>query len=71
MRTGSEGGTTAQAGAVGQGQGVYLPACDWHEVEPTDFIWMAPFCPRDFFCTGWGEAAYRLYKDVNRNVRFS
>jgi (S)-ureidoglycine aminohydrolase len=54
-----------------EGQGVYLLAGDWHEVEPTDFIWMAPFCPQDFFCTGWGEAAYLLYKDVNRDVRFS
>lgn len=54
-----------------EGQGVYLLAGDWHEVEPTDFIWMAPYCPQDFFCTGWGEAAYLLYKDVNRDVRFS
>jgi (S)-ureidoglycine aminohydrolase len=53
-----------------EGQGVYLLAGDWHEVEPTDFIWMAPFCPQDFFCTGWDEAAYLLYKDVNRDVRF-
>ena len=53
-----------------EGQGIYLLAGDWHEVEPTDFIWMAPYCPQDFFCTGWGEAAYLLYKDVNRDVRF-
>ncbi|HET7034230.1 MAG TPA: hypothetical protein VFI42_00965 [Thermomicrobiaceae bacterium] len=53
-----------------EGQGIYLLAGDWHEVEPTGFIWMAPYCPQDFFCTGWGEAAYLLYKDVNRDVRF-
>jgi len=26
--------------------------------------------PQQFYCTGWGEAAYLLYKDINRDVRF-
>ncbi len=53
-----------------EGQGLYLLAGDQHEVQPTDFIWMAPYCPQFFFCTGWGEAAYLLYKDINRDVHF-
>ena len=53
-----------------EGQGLYLLAGDQHEVWTDDFIWMGPFCPQFFFCTGWGEAAYLLYKDVNRDVRF-
>lgn len=53
-----------------EGQGLYLLAGDWHEVQPDDFIWMGPYCPQHFYCTGWGEAAYLLYKDVNRDVRF-
>lgn len=53
-----------------EGQGLYLLAGDWHEVQPDDFIWMGPFCPQHFYCTGWSEAAYLLYKDVNRDVSF-
>jgi (S)-ureidoglycine aminohydrolase len=53
-----------------EGQGLYLLANDWHEVQPDDFIWMGPYCPQHFYCTGWSEAAYLLYKDVNRDVAF-
>ena len=53
-----------------EGQGLYLLGGDWHEVQPDDFIWMGPYCPQHFYCTGWSEAAYLLYKDVNRDVRF-
>ncbi len=53
-----------------EGQGLYLLAGDWHEVQPDDFIWMSAYCPQHFYCTGWDEAAYLLYKDVNRDVRF-
>ena len=53
-----------------EGQGLYLLANDWHEAVVDDFIWMAPYCPQQFYCTGWEEAAYLLYKDVNRDVRF-
>jgi (S)-ureidoglycine aminohydrolase len=53
-----------------EGQGLYLLGGDWHEAVVDDFIWMAPYCPQQFYCTGWGEAAYLLYKDVNRDVRF-
>ncbi|HET7037756.1 MAG TPA: (S)-ureidoglycine aminohydrolase [Thermomicrobiaceae bacterium] len=53
------------------GQMLYQLAGDLHEVWATDFIWMASYCPQFCFCTGWGEAAYLLYKDVNRDVRFA
>lgn len=54
-----------------EGQGLYLLGGDWHEAVVDDFIWMAPYCPQQFYCTGWGEAAYLLYKNVNRDVRFA
>lgn len=54
-----------------EGQGLYLLANEWHEAIVDDFIWMAPYCPQQFYCTGWGEAAYLLYKNVNRDVTFS
>jgi len=50
------------------GQGIYYLAGEWMEVQASDFIWMAPFCPQFFFCTGWEEGAYLLYKDVNREI---
>jgi (S)-ureidoglycine aminohydrolase len=53
-----------------EGQGVYLLGERHVEAETDDFIWMGPYCPQFFWCTGWGEAAYLLYKDVNRDVRF-
>lgn len=53
-----------------EGQGLYLLAGDLHEVQTADFIWMGPYCPQFFYCTGQGEAAYLLYKDVNRDVHF-
>jgi (S)-ureidoglycine aminohydrolase len=31
---------------------------------------MSHYCPQFCFCTGWEEAAYLLYKDVNRDVSF-
>lgn len=52
------------------GQGLYLLGREWHEVWAGDFIWMGPYVPQQFYCTGWEEAAYLLYKDVNRDVRF-
>jgi (S)-ureidoglycine aminohydrolase len=51
-------------------QWLYLLGREWHEAVVDDFIWMASYCPQLFYCTGWGEAAYLLYKDVNRDVRF-
>lgn len=50
------------------GQGMYLLGRSWHEVWTGDFIWMGPYCPQQFYPTGWGDAAYLLYKDVNRDV---
>jgi (S)-ureidoglycine aminohydrolase len=53
-----------------EGQMLYCLAGDWHEVEATDFIYMASYCPQFCTATGWGESAYLLYKDVNRDVKF-
>lgn len=50
------------------GQGLYLLGRDWHECWKDDFIWMGPYVPQQFYATGWGETAYLLYKDVNRDV---
>ena len=50
------------------GQGMYLLGRTWHEVWKGDFIWMGPYCPQQFYPTGWSDAAYLLYKDVNRDV---
>ncbi len=54
-----------------QGQGLYLLGREWHECWTGDFIWMGPYVPQQFYCTGWEEAAYLLYKDINRDVQFS
>ena len=35
-----------------------------------DFVWIGPYVPQQFTCTGWGEASYLLYKDINRDVQF-
>lgn len=53
-----------------EGQGLYLLGREWHECWTGDFIWMGPYCPQQFYATGWGTAAYLLYKDVNRDVSF-
>jgi len=53
-----------------RGQGMYLLQHDWHECWAGDFIYMAPFCPQFFYATGWSQAAYLLYKNVNRDVTF-
>jgi (S)-ureidoglycine aminohydrolase len=51
-----------------EGQGLYLLGREWHECWAGDFIWMGPYVPQQFYATGWGETAYLLYKDVNRDV---
>ena len=53
-----------------EGQGLYYLAGDWHEIWAGDFIWMGPYCPQQFYPTGFGEAAYLLYKNVNRDISF-
>jgi (S)-ureidoglycine aminohydrolase len=53
-----------------EGQMLYQLAGDLHEVQTHDFIWMSHYCPQFCFCTGWEDAAYLLYKDVNRDVTF-
>ncbi|HEY9568980.1 MAG TPA: hypothetical protein VIR38_12880, partial [Thalassobaculum sp.] len=53
-----------------EGQGLYLLGREWHECWAGDFIWMGPYVPQQFYATGWGESAYLLYKNVNRDVRF-
>lgn len=51
-----------------QGQGLYLLGTEWHEIWKDDFIWMGAYCPQQFYPTGPDEAAYLLYKDVNRDI---
>lgn len=51
-----------------EGQGMYLLHADWHETWTDDFIWMGPYCPQFFYATGWENAAYLLYKNINRDV---
>jgi (S)-ureidoglycine aminohydrolase len=49
-----------------RGQGVYRLDADWHPVQAGDVIWMAPYCPQWFVCSGRTPASYIYYKDVNR-----
>ena len=51
-----------------EGQGLYLLGADWHEIWARDFIWMGGFCPQQFYPTGYGDACYLLYKNVNRDL---
>jgi (S)-ureidoglycine aminohydrolase len=51
-----------------EGQGLYFLGDEWHEIWADDFIWMGGFCPQQFYPTGFGEAVYLLYKNVNRDV---
>lgn len=50
------------------GQGLYLLGDEWHEIWGDDFIWMGGFCPQQFYPTGYGDACYLLYKNVNRDL---
>jgi (S)-ureidoglycine aminohydrolase len=50
------------------GQGLYLLGDEWHEIWANDFIWMGGFCPQQFYPTGFDDALYLLYKNVNRDV---
>ena len=51
-----------------EGQGLYYLGDQWHEIWVDDFIWMGGFCPQQFYPTGFGDASYLLYKNVNRDV---
>jgi (S)-ureidoglycine aminohydrolase len=48
------------------GQGVYRLDNDWHPVLEGDMIWIGPYCPQWFVCSGKKPARYIYYKDVNR-----
>jgi (S)-ureidoglycine aminohydrolase len=48
------------------GQGVYRLDNDWHPVTAGDVIWIGPYCPQWFVCSGKQPARYIYYKDVNR-----
>ncbi|WP_067177423.1 (S)-ureidoglycine aminohydrolase [Microtetraspora niveoalba] len=50
-----------------EGQGVYYLGEDHVEVAAGDFVYMAPYCPQYFYATGSANAAYLLYKDINRD----
>ncbi len=49
-----------------KGQGIYRLDSDWHPVQASDVIWMAPYCPQWFVAMGKTPASYIYYKDVNR-----
>ncbi len=49
------------------GQGVYRLDSDWHPVQEGDVIWIGPYCPQWFVCSGKVPARYIYYKDVNRH----
>lgn len=51
-----------------EGQGLYFLGRDWHEIWAQDFIWMGGYCPQQFYPTGFDDACYLLYKNVNRDV---
>lgn len=51
-----------------EGQGLYFLGQDWHEIWARDFIWMGGYCPQQFYPTGFDDACYLLYKNVNRDV---
>lgn len=51
-----------------EGQGLYFLGADWHEIWAHDFIWMGGFCPQQFYPTGFNDASYLLYKNVNREI---
>jgi len=49
------------------GNGVYWLNGDFFEVQTDDYIYMAPYCPQYFYCTGSGKARYLIYKETNRD----
>lgn len=51
-----------------EGQGLYFLGRDWHEIWAQDFIWMGGYCPQQFYPTGFDDACYLLYKNVNRDL---
>lgn len=51
-----------------EGQGLYFLGDEWHEIWAHDFIWMGGYCPQQFYPTGFNEAVYLLYKNVNRDI---
>ena len=51
-----------------EGQGLYFLGSEWHEIWTDDFIWMGGYCPQQFYPTGFNDALYLLYKNVNRDV---
>ncbi|SEG71949.1 (S)-ureidoglycine aminohydrolase [Bosea lathyri] len=51
-----------------EGQGLYFLGTEWHEIWERDFIWMGGYCPQQFYPTGFADACYLLYKNVNRDV---
>jgi (S)-ureidoglycine aminohydrolase len=50
------------------GKGLYYLEDTWMEIEATDFIYMAPFCPQSYYATGPTPTKYLYYKNVNREI---
>jgi (S)-ureidoglycine aminohydrolase len=51
-----------------KGQGIYRLAEDYHPVQASDVIWMAPYCPQWFVAMGKTPASDIYYRDVNREA---
>lgn len=51
-----------------QGKGLYYLEGTWMEIEATDFIYMAPYCPQSYYATGPAATKYIYYKNVNREI---
>lgn len=49
------------------GGGIYRLGESWYPVQQDDVIWMGPYCPQWFGALGKVDAAYLLYKEVNRD----
>jgi (S)-ureidoglycine aminohydrolase len=50
------------------GQGLYFLGDDLIEVQATDVMYVAPYCPQFYFSTGWKNSSYLIYKNINRNI---
>jgi (S)-ureidoglycine aminohydrolase len=50
-----------------RGRGLCRADGDWHGLQAGDVVWMAPYCPHEFFALGRQGAAYLCFEDVNRD----
>lgn len=50
------------------GQGMQYLGNEWYPVKAGDFIWMGPYVPQAFYCTGQAPASYIYTKEANREI---